>query len=114
MFALVFGAILKVMPDVHLRWSDVWVGGAFIAVLFVVGKFLIGIYLGHASKASAYGAAGSLAVILLWTYYSALIFLLGVEFTQVWVRFQGQEISPKKGAVRMEPVPDTLQAVSAP
>jgi|SRR5271163_3731061 len=114
MFALVFGAILKVMPDVHLRWSDVWLGGAFIAVLFVVGKFMIGIYLGHASKASAYGAAGSLAVILLWTYYSALIFLLGVEFTQVWVRFQGQEVSPKKGAVRMEPVADTWQAVSAP
>ncbi|MGD0119848.1 MAG: YihY/virulence factor BrkB family protein, partial [Candidatus Binatus sp.] len=99
MFTLVFAAILKVMPDVHLRWSDVWVGGVFIAVLFVVGKFLIGIYLGHASKVSAYGAAGSLAVILLWTYYSALIFLLGVEFTQVWVRFQGQQVSPKTGAV---------------
>ena len=107
MFAVVFGAILKVMPDVHLRCSDVWVGALFIAVLFVVGKFLIGIYLGHASKASAYGAAGSLAVILLWTYYSALIFLLGIEFTQVWVRFQGQEVSPKPGAVRMQPQVDS-------
>src|SRR5271170_2111048 len=67
MFAVVFAAILKVMPDVHLRWADVWVGGVFIAVLFVVGKFLIGMYLAHAGKASAYGAAGSLAVILLWT-----------------------------------------------
>ncbi|MGC1400048.1 YihY/virulence factor BrkB family protein [Candidatus Binatus sp.] len=107
MFALVFAAILKVMPDVHLRWSDVWVGGLFIAVLFVVGKFLIGLYLGHASKASAYGAAGSLAVILLWTYYSALIFLLGVEFTQVWVRSRGQEAPPKPGAVRREPLPSS-------
>jgi membrane protein len=97
--AMVFGGILKVMPDVKLRWSDVWMGGAFIAVFFVVGKFLIGLYLAHGGKASAYGAAGSLALILLWTYYSALIFLLGVEFTQVWVRSQGREVIPKEGAV---------------
>jgi membrane protein len=102
MFAIVFAAILKVVPDVRLRWSDVWVGGLFIAVLFVIGKFLIGIYLAHAGKASAYGAAGSLALILLWTYYSALIFLLGVELTQVWVRRQGREVSPKEGAIRLE------------
>jgi len=102
MFAIVFAAILKVLPDVKLRWSDVWVGGLFIAVLFVVGKFLIAIYLAHAGKASAYGAAGSLALILLWTYYSALIFLLGVELTQVWVRNQGREVPPKEGAVRLE------------
>ncbi len=101
MFALVFAAILKVMPDVQLRWSDVWVGGLFIAALFVVGKFLIGLYLAHAGKASAYGAAGSLAVILLWTYYSALVFLLGVEFTQVWVRNSGYEAPPKTGAIRL-------------
>lgn len=97
-FALVFGGILKVMPDVKLRWSDVWVGGLFIAILFIVGKFLIGLYLAHGGKASAYGAAGSLALILLWIYYSALIFLLGVEFTQVWVRSQGREVIPKEGA----------------
>jgi len=102
MFTVVFAAILKSIPDVHLRWGDVWVGGIFIAVLFVVGKFLIAIYMAHAVKASVYGAAGSLALILLWTYYSALIFLLGVEFTQVWVRSQGREVSPKEGAVRME------------
>ena len=102
LFALVFAAILKVLPDVNLRWSDVWVGGLFIAVLFVVGKFLISIYLAHAGKASVYGAAGSLALILLWTYYSALIFLLGVEFTQVWVFSQGRRVPPKAGAVRTE------------
>ncbi len=102
MFAILFAAILKVMPDVHLRWADVWAGGFFIAVLFVVGKFLIGIYLAHAGKASAYGAAGSIALILMWTYYSALIFLLGVEFTQVWVRHRGREARPKQGAVRLE------------
>jgi membrane protein len=102
MFTLVFAAILKSIPDVHLLWGDVWVGGIFIAVLFVVGKFLIAIYLAHGGKSSVYGAAGSLALILLWTYYSALIFLLGVEFTQVWVRSQGREVAPKEGAVRLE------------
>jgi membrane protein len=100
MFAIMFAAILKVMPDVQLRWSDVWVGGLFIALLFVIGKFLIAIYMAHAGKASAYGAAGSLALILMWTYYSALIFLLGVELTQVWVRRGGREVPPKLGAVR--------------
>ncbi len=103
MFAIVFAAILKVLPDVQLRWADVWAGGIFIAVLFVIGKFLLAIYLAHAGKASAYGAAGSLALILMWTYYSALIFLLGVEFTQVWVRHQGREVPPKQGAVRSAP-----------
>jgi membrane protein len=101
MFAIVFAAILKVMPDVRLLWRDVWVGGVFIATLFVVGKFLIALYLAHAGKASAYGAAGSLAVILMWTYYSALILLLGVEVTQVWVRRQGRDVAPKEGAVRL-------------
>ncbi len=105
MFAIIFAAILKVMPDVQLRWMDVWAGGVFIAILFVVGKFLIAIYLAHAGKASAYGAAGSLALILMWTYYSALIFLLGVELTQVWVRRQGREINPKPGATRITPSP---------
>jgi len=100
-FAVVFAAILKVLPDVQLRWSDVWVGGVFIAVLFVIGKFLIAMYLAHAGKSSAYGAAGSLALILMWTYYSALIFLLGVELTQVWVRQQGREVPPRQGAVRL-------------
>jgi len=102
MFTILFAAILKVMPHVQLRWSDVWTGGLFIAVLFVGGNFLIAIYLAHAGKASAYGAAGSLALILLWTYYSALIFLLGVELTQVWVRNQGREVLPKEGAIRLE------------
>ena len=96
MFAIVFAAILKVMPDVRLRWSNVWAGGLFVAVLLVIGKFLIAIYLAHAGKASAYGAAGSLAVILLLTYYSALIFLLRIELTQGWVRNQDRESRQKR------------------
>ncbi len=101
MFAFLFGTILKVLPDVRLAWTDVWIGGLFIAVLFVIGKFLIAIYLAHAGKASAYGAAGSLALLLMWAYYSALILLLGVEFTQVWVRQRGRDAPPREGAVRM-------------
>ena len=101
-FTLIFGGLLKVMPDVKLGWSDVWVGGLFISILFVIGKFLIGLYLGHAGQTSVYGAAGSLALILLWTYYSFLILLLGVEFTQVWVRRRGRAVTPKEGAIRLE------------
>jgi membrane protein len=101
-FALIFAGLLKVMPDVNLGWSDVWLGGVFISLLFVVGKFLIGIYLGHAGKTSVYGAAGSLALLMLWTYYSFLILLLGVEFTQVWVRRGGREVTLKQGAARIE------------
>ncbi|HTT77125.1 MAG TPA: YihY/virulence factor BrkB family protein [Candidatus Binataceae bacterium] len=101
-FAVVFAAILKVMPDVEIQWRDVWVGGLFIAILFEIGKFLIAFYLGHLGRTSIYRAAGSLALILLWTYYSALVFLLGVELTQVWVRWQEREIRAKEGAVMME------------
>ena len=100
-FAVVFAAILKVLPDVELTWGDVWVGGLFIGVLFEVGKFLIAMYLAHAGAASAYGAAGSLALILMWTYYSALMLLLGVEATQVWVRRGGRDVIPRKGAERL-------------
>ena len=102
LFAVVFAAILKVLPDVELSWTDVWAGGLFIGALFEIGKFLIAIYLAHAGTASAYGAAGSLALILMWTYYSALILLLGVEVTQVWVRRQGREVLPRPGAERLK------------
>jgi membrane protein len=99
-FVMLFAMILKVLPDVQIGWRDVWAGAIFIAVLFVVGKFLIGLYIAHSGAASAYGVAGSLALLLLWTYYSALVFLLGVEFTQAWVR-QHREIQPRQGAVRI-------------
>lgn len=100
-FTLLFGAIFKVLPDATLAWRDVKVGAAVTAVLFVIGKFLIGFYLAHSSTASAYGAAGSLALLLLWTYYSALILLLGAEFTQVWARGHHRGIEPERGAHRV-------------
>lgn len=96
-----FAAIFKVLPDATIAWRDVWVGAAVTAVLFVVGKFLIGLYLGRSNPGQAFGAAGSLAVMLVWIYYSSMILLLGAEFTQVWAERRGGGIAPEKGAVRV-------------
>jgi len=86
---VLFALIYKVLPNVQLHWRDVWTGAAVTAGLFTVGKFLIGFYLGRASTASPYGAAGSVIVILLWVYYSALIVYFGAEFTKVYAREHG-------------------------
>ena len=96
---LLFAAIYKVLPDVEIAWSDVWTGAAVTALLFTIGKLLIGLYLGHASVGSTYGAAGSLLVLLIWVYYSAQILLFGAEFTQVYAREYGTRIVPDKSAV---------------
>jgi membrane protein len=98
---LLFAALFKVMPDAKISWRNVWVGAAVTAVLFVVGKFLIGFYLGQSNPGQAYGAAGSLAVLLLWVYYSALILLFGAEFTETWAERRGEGIEPEPGAVRV-------------
>ena len=80
--ACLFAVIYKVLPDAPLSWRDVWIGAAFTAGLFSLGKFVIGLYLGNSSVASSFGAAGSLIALLLWVYYSAQIFFLGAEFTR--------------------------------
>ena len=80
---LLFAMIFKVLPDVSIGWHEVWIGAAMTSLLFTLGKFLIGLYLGQSNMASAYGAAGSLLILLVWTYYSAQILLFGAEFTQV-------------------------------
>jgi membrane protein len=98
---LLFAALFKVMPDAKISWRSVWVGAAVTAFLFVIGKFLIGFYLGQSNPGQAYGAAGSLAVLLLWVYYSALILLFGAEFTETWAERRGQGIEPEPGAVRV-------------
>jgi len=100
--AVLFAAIFKVLPDAEVGWHDVWVGGAFTAVLFVVGKFVIGLYLGHSKPGDAFGAASALAVILVWAYYSGMIILLGAEFTQEWATEHGHAIEPEEGAVRAD------------
>jgi membrane protein len=98
---LLFAAIYKVLPDVDIAWSDVWIGGAVTALLFSIGKLLIGLYLGYASVGSTFGAAGSLMVFLLWVYYSAQILLFGAEFTQVYARRYGSRIRPSEGAISL-------------
>lgn len=95
---VLFAAMFKWLPDADVRWADVWVGAAVTSVLFTLGKTAIGIYLGKADPGSAFGAAGSLALILIWIYYSALILLVGVEFTQQWAAFKGHSITDDDGA----------------
>jgi membrane protein len=95
---LLFACIFKLLPNVVIRWRDVWVGAVVTAFLFTAGKFLIGLYLGRLASASAYGAAGSLILVLLWTYYSAQIVLFGAEVTQSYARERGSVIFPSAGA----------------
>jgi membrane protein len=99
--ALLFGAIFKIMPDARIAWSDVRVGALVTALLFVGGKFVLGLYLGRSNPGEAFGAAGALAVMLVWIYYSSMIVLLGAEFTQAWAEHRGSGIVPEKGAVRV-------------
>jgi membrane protein len=97
---LLFAMIYKVLPDVKLAWVDVWVGALVTAVLFTVGKFLIGLYLGTSSFASTYGAAGSVIVVLVWVYYSSQIILLGAEFTRAYVEQFGPRPPPVEFATK--------------
>jgi membrane protein len=91
--------IFKVLPDVKLQWSDVWIGAGLTAILFTLGKFLLGLYLGRSAVASSYGAAGSFIVVLLWVYYSSQILFAGVEFTKVYARKFGSGVRPTDNAV---------------
>ncbi len=99
---LVLGAIFKVLPDAKIRWRDVWIGALITALLFALGKWALGLYLGSGSAASAYGAASSLITLLLWVYYSSQILLFGAEFTQVYADHFGARVIPDKYAVRVE------------
>jgi membrane protein len=103
---LVFAMIYKAMPRVRIDWKDVWVGAVFTAVLFIAGKFLIGAYIGRTGISSAFGAAASLVVVLLWVYYSAQIFLFGAEFTWVY--------SHKYGSRKGKPLPGAAAGLAAP
>lgn len=96
--SLLFALIYKYLPDVKIRWKDVTIGAIITALLFTLGKFLIGLYLGRGSLGSAYGAAGSLIVFLAWVFYSAQILLFGAEFTQVYARKYGRKIRPDSHA----------------
>ena len=97
LFALMF----KFLPDAEIAWRDVWLGAAVTSLLFNLGKFAIGYYLGHSSVGSTFGAAGSLVLILIWVYYSAQIFFFGAEITQVYANKMGSRIVPDEDAVKI-------------
>lgn len=98
---LLFAMMFKVLPDAKITWKDVRVGAFVTAVLFTIGRVLIGLYLGKSQSANAFGAAAALAIIFVWIYYAAIILFLGAEFTQVWVKRQGRTIEPEKGAIKI-------------
>jgi membrane protein len=100
---VLFAAIFKILPDAKVHWREVWIGAVVTAFLFEIGKYLLGFYLGRASTASAYGAAASVVLVLLWIYYASLILLFGAEFTQVYARACGSRIEPSANAERMLP-----------
>lgn len=99
---LLFSIIFKVLPDAELKWRDVFVGALFTAILFLIGKYLINLYLSRSSTVSAYGAAGAVVLIILWVYYSAFILYFGAEFTKVYANKYGGKILPNKFAVFVE------------
>lgn len=95
----VFAMIFKILPDAKIQWKTVWVGAFVTTLLFSTGKYLIGFYLGNSSVGSAYGAAGSLVLLLIWVYYSSVLVLFGAEFTYVYARIKGHHIQPNDDAV---------------
>ncbi len=100
--AVLFAAMFKLLPDAHIAWRPVWVGGITTAVLFEAGKFVIGLYLGHSKPGSAFGGASALAVIFIWIYYAGILLLFCAEFTQRYAASRGHAIEPRNGAVRVE------------
>jgi membrane protein len=101
---VLFAMIFRFLPDIKIGWRDVWVGASITGILFVVGKFILGLYLGSGAAGSAYGAASSLITLLLWIYYSAQILLFGAEFTQVYTHIYGSRVEPEDHAVRVKRV----------
>ncbi|WP_233233287.1 YihY/virulence factor BrkB family protein [Bordetella sp. LUAb4] len=99
---VLFAMIYRFMPRASVAWRDVWTGAIVTAVLFEIGKFLIGLYVGKASVASSYAAAGSLVVVLIWVYYAAQVFLLGAEFTWVYANEHGSRRNVTKGTPKAE------------
>jgi len=107
--AALFAAMFKLLPDARIAWTDVWFGALGTALLFVLGKGAIGYYLGRTDPGSAYGAAGSLAIVLIWVYYSSMIVLFGAELTRVWAERYGSGVRPGKGAVEFVEVEHEVQ-----
>lgn len=102
--AVLFAMIFKVLPDVKIAWSDVWIGAGVTSLLFTLGKFLLGWYLGRSTTISAYGAAGSVVLVLLWVYYSAQILFFGAEVTKVYANRFGRRLRPSSNAQWTAPI----------
>jgi membrane protein len=102
--AFLFAIIFKVLPDAIISWKDVVAGSLFTAVLFMIGKFCITLYLNNSNISNSYGSAGSLVVLLLWVYYSSVILYFGAEFTKAYALKYGSEIKPKDYAVTIQTV----------
>jgi membrane protein len=98
---MLFATIFKVLPDAKIEWRQVWIGAAVTAVLFEIGKWFLGWYLGRQSGDSSFGAAGSVVLLLLWVYYASAILFFGAEFTQVYAAESGHQIEPKENAIRV-------------
>jgi membrane protein len=112
---VLFAMIYKVIPRVRIAWRDVWVGAAVTAALFAIGKWLIGLYIGRSSAASAFGAAGSLVVLMLWVYYSAQVFLLGAEFTRVYAQEHGsRSAAPERVTTHIRVQPAANSPIAQP
>src|SRR5919204_2029456 len=111
-FTLAFALIYKFMPRAHIEWRDVWIGSAVTALLFTIGKFLIGLYLGKSTIASSFGAFGSLVIVMVWVYYSAQIFLFGAEFTWVYANEYGSRRGQE--AQVAEEVPEKVLPLPVP
>ena len=126
-YVVLFALIFKYLPDVRVAWRTIWLGAAVTALLFVLGQFLIGLYIGKAKPASAYGAAGSIVILLIWVYYSSIILFFGAELAQSWAKHAGMPVAPKKraqpavsykeqpatrGAPQREAVPDARPAAT--
>jgi membrane protein len=111
---ILFAMIYKFLPDVRIQWKDVWIGAALTSFLFTLGKFLIGLYLGTSGVTSSFGAAGSLITVLLWVYYSALIFFFGAEFTQIYASRYGSGVVPAENAVPIASIPECERRESPP
>ena len=98
---LLFAAMFKIVPDAEVAWRDVWVGALVTGLLFMIGKSAIGFYLGRSNPGEVFGAAGSLAILLVWIYYASMIVFFGAEFTQSWAEHRGEGVVPEEGAVRV-------------
>jgi membrane protein len=102
------------LPDVRLAWRDVWIGAVVTALLFTLGKYVIGLYLGNSNVATPFGAAGSLVILFVWIYYAAQILFLGAEITQVYANTYGSGIRPKSDAMKLDDAARVEQGTKAP